>query len=211
MGERRAAARSMGNKRQRAARGRQLQRSFTASLVLPSSLCCPLPQAIAAKQAQAEREAAAAAAAEAAGEAAPRAAPPGAYEPPEWAGVPEGCACSLSPLMLLLLLPPDIRPHAEAAPLRRRLRTASPRSLCTTPRRLAPPAQLATRQPPLPPSCGPGLRYCLPACSIPYYLEVMKEGAIVDSIPLDSTRKDHYTFGRAPTCDIALDHPSSSR
>lgn len=68
----------------------------------PSSAAHPL-QAIAANQAQQERQAAAAAAAAAQeqpvaeavdkGEGGPPAAlrpPPGAYEPPEWAGPPEG-------------------------------------------------------------------------------------------------------------------------
>ena len=44
---------------------------------------------------------------------------------------------------------------------------------------------------------------------IPYQMEIMKDGAIVET--LDLSQKDHYTFGRAPTNDVVLDHPSCSR
>lgn len=53
---------------------------------------------------------------------------------------------------------------------------------------------------------------CLPPfCmrSIPYSLEVMKGGALLGS--LDLSERSFYTFGRVPTNDVVLDHPSSSR
>lgn len=46
-------------------------------------------------------------------------------------------------------------------------------------------------------------------CSIPYVLEVMKGGAMLDTVQLAG--RDHFTLGRAPTNDIVMDHPSSSR
>jgi len=44
---------------------------------------------------------------------------------------------------------------------------------------------------------------------VPYRLEVLKGGAIVDS--KDVSLKDHHTFGRTPGCDFILEHPSASR
>jgi hypothetical protein len=38
-----------------------------------------------------------------------------------------------------------------------------------------------------------------------YYLEVVKEGTIIDKIQLG--HKPFYLFGRAPTCDIVAEHP----
>lgn len=46
-------------------------------------------------------------------------------------------------------------------------------------------------------------------CSIPYSLEVMKGGAMLGAVDLGA--QSFYTFGRAPTNDVVLDHPSSSR
>lgn len=46
-------------------------------------------------------------------------------------------------------------------------------------------------------------------CSIPYTLEVMRAGAELGSIGLGG--RGHWCLGRAPTNDIVLDHPSSSR
>jgi len=44
---------------------------------------------------------------------------------------------------------------------------------------------------------------------VPYRLEVLKGGAIVEA--QDVSCKDHYTFGRTPGCDFVLEHPSASR
>ncbi|KAF5836383.1 SMAD/FHA domain-containing protein [Dunaliella salina] len=44
---------------------------------------------------------------------------------------------------------------------------------------------------------------------VPYSLEVLKGGAIVEARDVNS--KDHYTFGRTPGCDFVLEHPSASR
>lgn len=49
-----------------------------------------------------------------------------------------------------------------------------------------------------------------PPPSTSYYIEVMKNGSIIDTIE-NSVAKDHITFGRAPDNDVVLDHPSSSR
>ena len=43
----------------------------------------------------------------------------------------------------------------------------------------------------------------------PYLFEVLKSGAIVDSIDLQT--KSFLIFGRLPTCDVTLEHPSLSR
>ncbi|GAB4814362.1 hypothetical protein N2152v2_001408 [Parachlorella kessleri] len=44
---------------------------------------------------------------------------------------------------------------------------------------------------------------------VPFSMEVMKGGAVVDNIDLSS--KAYYTFGRTPNNDVVLEHPSSSR
>lgn len=41
-----------------------------------------------------------------------------------------------------------------------------------------------------------------------YYLEVLKNGVIIDNIKLT---KSFYVFGRLPSCDITMEHPSLSR
>ena len=43
----------------------------------------------------------------------------------------------------------------------------------------------------------------------PHSLTVIKNGAVVDEI--DISEKAHHVFGRLPTCDIPMDHPSISR
>ena len=43
----------------------------------------------------------------------------------------------------------------------------------------------------------------------PYYFEVVKNGAVTDHIEL--TTKSYYVFGRLPSCDHSMDHPSLSR
>lgn len=40
-------------------------------------------------------------------------------------------------------------------------------------------------------------------------LQVLKNGTILEARPIAD--KDHYTFGRSPTADFPLEHPSASR
>jgi len=42
-----------------------------------------------------------------------------------------------------------------------------------------------------------------------YYFEVVKSGAVAERVEL--TAKSFYVFGRLPSCDHAMDHPSLSR
>ncbi|XP_028652168.2 kanadaptin [Erpetoichthys calabaricus] len=42
-----------------------------------------------------------------------------------------------------------------------------------------------------------------------YSIEVLKNGAIVDTVPLGE--RNYTVIGRLPTCDVALEHPSVSR
>ena len=42
-----------------------------------------------------------------------------------------------------------------------------------------------------------------------YYFEVIKNGSVADRVEL--TDKSYYVFGRLPSCDHAMDHPSLSR
>ena len=44
---------------------------------------------------------------------------------------------------------------------------------------------------------------------IPYHLEVLKMGKILETIKLDT--KPFLVFGRLPTCDVPMEHPSLSR
>ncbi|KAM4542107.1 kanadaptin isoform 1-T1 [Odontesthes bonariensis] len=44
---------------------------------------------------------------------------------------------------------------------------------------------------------------------IPYALEILKNGAIVDTVPL--THSSYFVVGRLPVCDVSLEHPSISR
>lgn len=50
---------------------------------------------------------------------------------------------------------------------------------------------------------------------VPYTLEVVKHGVVINSLPLESlsvqTGRPFITLGRAPSNDIVLDHPSCSR
>lgn len=48
-----------------------------------------------------------------------------------------------------------------------------------------------------------------PPDSRPYALEILKNGAIVDTVPLN--QKSYFVVGRLPVCDVALEHPSISR
>ncbi|XP_041668926.1 kanadaptin isoform X2 [Cheilinus undulatus] len=47
------------------------------------------------------------------------------------------------------------------------------------------------------------------APDIPYALEILKNGAIVDTVPL--TQRSYFVVGRLPVCDVSLEHPSISR
>ncbi|GMH04393.1 hypothetical protein Nepgr_006232 [Nepenthes gracilis] len=47
------------------------------------------------------------------------------------------------------------------------------------------------------------------APSHPYYLEVLKDGSIIDQ--LEVTKKGAYLFGRVDICDFVLEHPTISR
>ncbi|PJF17765.1 hypothetical protein PSACC_02380 [Paramicrosporidium saccamoebae] len=65
-----------------------------------------------------------------------------------------------------------------------------------------------------PPPALPELSYDVPswggALSLDFHFEVLKNGAIVDqvSLPRDT---DFWVCGRAPTCDLPMDHASISR
>ena len=48
-------------------------------------------------------------------------------------------------------------------------------------------------------------------CQLSYQLEVLKDGVIVQSENLQCKQKPFYVFGRLPTCDFSLQHPSISR
>lgn len=43
----------------------------------------------------------------------------------------------------------------------------------------------------------------------PYALEILKNGTIVDTVPL--TARSYFLVGRLPVCDVSLEHPSISR
>lgn len=47
------------------------------------------------------------------------------------------------------------------------------------------------------------------APDVPYSLEILKNGSIVDTVPL--THTSYFVVGRLPVCDISLEHPSISR
>lgn len=60
----------------------------------------------------------------------------------------------------------------------------------------------------------PPLKYTEPSWGgdtpdAPYSLEILKNGAIVDTLPL--TQRSYYVVGRLPVCDVTLEHPSISR
>ncbi|XP_069570765.1 kanadaptin [Brachyistius frenatus] len=48
-----------------------------------------------------------------------------------------------------------------------------------------------------------------PASDVPYALEILKNGTIVDKLPL--THGSYFVVGRLPVCDVSLEHPSISR
>ncbi|GLD70231.1 kanadaptin [Lates japonicus] len=65
-----------------------------------------------------------------------------------------------------------------------------------------------------PPGKFPPLPYTEPpwggrAPDIPYALEILKNGTIVDKVPL--THRSFFVVGRLPVCDVSLEHPSISR
>ncbi|XP_068195611.1 kanadaptin [Antennarius striatus] len=47
------------------------------------------------------------------------------------------------------------------------------------------------------------------ASDTPYALEILKNGTIVDKVPL--TERSYFVVGRLPVCDVSLEHPSISR
>ncbi|XP_012776794.3 kanadaptin isoform X2 [Maylandia zebra] len=47
------------------------------------------------------------------------------------------------------------------------------------------------------------------ASDTPYALEILKNGTIVDQVPL--VDKSYFVVGRLPVCDLSLEHPSISR
>ncbi|XP_008295285.1 kanadaptin isoform X2 [Stegastes partitus] len=47
------------------------------------------------------------------------------------------------------------------------------------------------------------------ASDVPYSLEILKNGTIVDKVPL--THSSYFVVGRLPVCDVSLEHPSISR
>ncbi|XP_028252165.1 kanadaptin [Parambassis ranga] len=47
------------------------------------------------------------------------------------------------------------------------------------------------------------------APDMPYALEILKNGTIVDTVPL--THRGYFVVGRLPVCDVSLEHPSISR
>lgn len=60
----------------------------------------------------------------------------------------------------------------------------------------------------------PPLKYTEPSWGgntpdISYSLEILKNGTIVDTVPL--TERSYYVVGRLPVCDVSLEHPSISR
>ncbi|XP_066531250.1 kanadaptin [Hoplias malabaricus] len=65
------------------------------------------------------------------------------------------------------------------------------------------------------PPCGkfPPLPYTEPpwagVATVPYAFELLKNGSILDSIPL--TQQSYFVVGRLPVCDVSLEHPSISR
>ena len=163
----------------------------------------PCLQAIAAKQAQAEREAEVAARAAERGEpAAPR--PSGSYEPPEWGGPPEGCG--FRAFLGIACVCAAIQPSGG------RWRSAAAASVPRRPgvQHSMPGLLHVGRHGKKTPHCSKFASICFPiACSIPYTLDILKTGQLLDTLQLGE--RGHYTLGRAPNNDIVLDHPSSSR
>ncbi|XP_034713303.1 kanadaptin isoform X1 [Etheostoma cragini] len=82
----------------------------------------------------------------------------------------------------------------------------------TKPEALAKPRVLPAKCPPA--GKFPPIPYTEPpwggvAPDIPYALEILKNGTIVDTVPL--TQKSYFVVGRLPVCDVSLEHPSISR
>ncbi|XP_029900299.1 kanadaptin isoform X2 [Myripristis murdjan] len=80
------------------------------------------------------------------------------------------------------------------------------------PRQDAKPRVLPARGPPA--GKFPPLPYTEPpwggvAPETSYGLEILKNGTIVDTVPL--THKSYFVVGRLPVCDVSLEHPSISR
>uniref|UniRef100_A0A1A8GLK1 Solute carrier family 4 (Anion exchanger), member 1, adaptor protein n=1 Tax=Nothobranchius korthausae TaxID=1143690 RepID=A0A1A8GLK1_9TELE len=48
-----------------------------------------------------------------------------------------------------------------------------------------------------------------PPSDVPYSLEILKNGTIVDTVPL--THSSYFVVGRLPVCHVPLEHPSISR
>nr|XP_043904031.1 kanadaptin [Solea senegalensis] len=72
--------------------------------------------------------------------------------------------------------------------------------------RVLPKGPIAGKFPPIPYTEPPwGGR----ASDIPYSLEILKNGTIVDTVPL--THNSFFVVGRLPVCDVSLEHPSISR
>ncbi|XP_078133169.1 kanadaptin isoform X1 [Sander vitreus] len=82
----------------------------------------------------------------------------------------------------------------------------------TKPEALAKPRVLPAKCPPA--GKFPPIPYTEPpwggvASDIPYALEILKNGTIVDTVPL--AQKSYFVVGRLPVCDVSLEHPSISR
>lgn len=88
-------------------------------------------------------------------------------------------------------------------------------------KKAAPVKAKADAKPRAPPSKGPpGVKHPpvpyteppwsgKPPDSRPYALEILKNGAIVDTVPLN--QRGYFVVGRLPVCDVSLEHPSISR
>lgn len=66
----------------------------------------------------------------------------------------------------------------------------------------------------LPAANHPPIKYTEPpwggmAPESAYALEILKNGTIVDTVPL--THRSYFVVGRLPVCDVSLEHPSISR
>lgn len=127
--------------------------------------------------------------------------PPPAYEAPQWDGPPTGWAMGREP--------------GDLEERMRQFWIKVPTIAC---------GHGATTQGPLQPggaadgtprtlhvsSSNPSFDACMvQPRRIPYSLEVLKNGTIVETH--DVSAKGHYTFGRTPACDFTLEHPSTSR
>lgn len=92
---------------------------------------------------------------------------------------------------------------------------------CAPDKKAAPVKAKADVKPRAPPSKGPPslkhppVPYTEPSWggkppdSRPYALEILKNGSIVDTVPLN--QRSYFVVGRLPVCDVSLEHPSISR